>query len=172
MVSLFSFFYTTGTVTAVFSVVFLPENRTVFMYCLKNKKHQDRGFTCVLPSTYNDTKSISPSKCHSKVTPFVSESSKRSQIFLQLRYHLILLSSRGHIIWVFNSALCFLLFVCLFSIDRGLLHFYFFFPVGNWMGIRSYWGLKAIKRQCWAWCIEPYWKHYSQNIWEQQSCSS
>lgn len=127
MVSLFSFFYTTGTVTAVFSVVFLPENRTVFMYCLKNKKHQDRGFTCVLPSTYNDTKSISPSKCHSKVTPFVSESSKWSQIFLQLRYHLILLSSRGHIIWVFNSALCFLLFVCLFSIDRGLLLFFFFF---------------------------------------------
>lgn len=169
MASLFSFFYTTGTVTAVFSVVFLPENRTVCMYSLKNKKHQEMGF--ILPSTYNDPKSISPSKCHSKVTPFVSESSKWSQIFLQLRYHLILLSSLGHIIWVFNSALCFLLFVC-FQLTEVFCNIFFCFSVGNWMGIQSYWGLKAIKHQCWAWCIEPYLKHYSQNIWEQQSCSS
>lgn len=85
---------------------------------------------------------------------------------LQVRHHFILPCSDRNI-WSFNSVLC-----IAFSNQQSSFKTFLFFSEGNWMGIQSCQGLKAIGFQCWAWCNKLYLKHYSQNICEQPSYGS
>lgn len=159
----FSFLYATAT------VVLLVSLNTTLCYLKNKNKKSSRKTSSMLLSVYSDPKRtqrhfsfqlslLSYAICVCLI--------RRCCIFCKWDITsfcpaLIVISG----VLILSSAL-------LFPTNRALLQHFFFFSEGNWMGIQSCQGLKAIGFQCWAWCNKLYLKHYSQNICEQPSYGS